>query len=443
MNAGIADATNLAWLLAAALQGWADPAILDAYEAERLPITDQVSRFAMDMAGKVLGQRRTVPEEIELEGPEGDAVRQRVGQAAYDLNVQQYCCGGLNFGYFYDASPIIVYDGASQPAYTMADFTPSTAPGCRLPFCELPDGRPVYDALGPGYTLLRTDPGLDGGGAGRRHARPRHPHRGCRRARRRRCLRSQADPGADRPACGLARRCLPDHPEHLIDTLRGKGAARQTGPPPDAAARSRMECTRKDGLNKWPGHIPCAPITKNKPGEAMPRTTTVSLCATALLILVQALSGARRASPGRRYRAVQRQGSHRRIADFSVREAMAIEHGRVLATGTSQDMQKLAGANARLVDLGGRTVIPGLTDGHIHGVRAAATFGTEVNWIGVPTLKEALEKIHQAAQTQKPGSWIIVAGGWTEEQFAEKRRPTPAEIIAGRAGQSGLHPASL
>src|SRR3954463_5150374 len=116
MNAGIADATNLAWLLAACLQGWADTAILNAYEAERLPITEQVSRFAMDMAGKVLGQRRTVPDEIEQPGAEGDEVRRRVGQAAYDLNVQQYCCGGLNFGYFYDASPIIAYDGAQQPA---------------------------------------------------------------------------------------------------------------------------------------------------------------------------------------------------------------------------------------------------------------------------------------------------------------------------------------
>src|SRR3954447_9825180 len=158
MNAGIADATNLAWLLAACLQGWADMAMLNAYEAERLPITEQVSRFAMDMAGKVLGQCRTVPDEIEQPGAEGDEVRKRVGQAAYDLNVQQYCCGGLNFGYFYDASPIIAYDGAEQPAYTMADFTPSTVPGCRVPFSSLPDGRPVYDAFGPGYTLLRLEP---------------------------------------------------------------------------------------------------------------------------------------------------------------------------------------------------------------------------------------------------------------------------------------------
>jgi predicted amidohydrolase YtcJ len=116
--------------------------------------------------------------------------------------------------------------------------------------------------------------------------------------------------------------------------------------------------------------------------------------------------------------------------DFSVQQAVAIGNGRIVATGTSAAMKKLAGDKAKLVDLGGRTVIPGLTDGHIHGIRAALTFGTEVNWIGVPSLKEALEKIRAAAKTQKPGSWIVVAGGWTEEQFAEKRRPTPADIAA-------------
>jgi len=114
--------------------------------------------------------------------------------------------------------------------------------------------------------------------------------------------------------------------------------------------------------------------------------------------------------------------------DFSTQQALAIGQGRVLATGTSPAMKKLAGNKARLIDLGGRTVIPGLTDGHIHGIRAALTFGTEVNWIGVTTLKQALEKIRQAGKTQKPGSWIVVAGGWTEEQFEEKRRPTALEV---------------
>ena len=161
MNAGIADVTNLTWLMAAALEGWAAPDILDAYEAERLPITRQVSYFAMDHAIALTKQRAAVPDGIEAPGPQGDALRARFGRELYDLNVNQYCCGGLNFGYFYDRSPIIAYDDQKQPGYTLYDFTPSTVPGCRTPHIWLRDGRSLYDALGPGFTLLRLDPGLD------------------------------------------------------------------------------------------------------------------------------------------------------------------------------------------------------------------------------------------------------------------------------------------
>jgi hypothetical protein len=164
MNAGIADATNLSWLLAAHLKGWAPPAVLDAYEAERLPITEQVSLYAMNHAIALSKQHGEVPGNIEDPGPEGEAARARVGNAAYDLNVSQYCCGGLNFGYFYDASPIIAYGDESAPAYTMSDFTSSTVPGCRTPHLWLRDGRSLYDALRPDYTLLRLDPAVEVGG---------------------------------------------------------------------------------------------------------------------------------------------------------------------------------------------------------------------------------------------------------------------------------------
>jgi 2-polyprenyl-6-methoxyphenol hydroxylase-like FAD-dependent oxidoreductase len=160
MNAGIADAVDLSWQIAATLNGWASPAILDAYETERRPITEQVSRFAMDLALKNTEQRREMPDGIEMPGPVGDAVRARVGKEAYDLNVQQFCCAGLNFGYFYDGSPVIAYDGDSHQAFTMRDFTPSTVPGCRAPHLWLRDGRSLYDALGPDYTLLRCDPAV-------------------------------------------------------------------------------------------------------------------------------------------------------------------------------------------------------------------------------------------------------------------------------------------
>ena len=77
--------------------------------------------------------------------------------------MQQYCCAGLNFGSYADRSPIIAYDGEAQPAYTMASFTPSTVPGCRTPHLWLDDGRSLYDAMGPDYTLLRFDPAIDAG----------------------------------------------------------------------------------------------------------------------------------------------------------------------------------------------------------------------------------------------------------------------------------------
>ncbi len=161
MNAGIADAANLAWLLAAHLSGWAPASILDAHEAERLPITEQVSVFAMNHALSLSRQRGEVPSNINADDEAGDHARKEFGRKAYELNVQQYCCGGLNFGYFYDNSPLIAYDEEDPPAYGMADFTPSTVPGCRVPHVFLRDGRSLYDALGPNYTLLRLDPKVD------------------------------------------------------------------------------------------------------------------------------------------------------------------------------------------------------------------------------------------------------------------------------------------
>jgi hypothetical protein len=158
MNAGIADAMNLAWMLAGVITGWAGPALLDAYEIERRPITDQVSRHAMHLATTWERRYGPVPDTIEKPGPEGDAVRARIGRVAAEVMAQGMCCGGLNFGYFYEGSPIVAYDGEAAPAYAMAEFTQSTVPGCRTPHLWLRDGRSLYDALGPDFTLLRLDP---------------------------------------------------------------------------------------------------------------------------------------------------------------------------------------------------------------------------------------------------------------------------------------------
>src|SRR5207245_4486598 len=110
---------------------------------------------------------------------------------------------------------------------------------------------------------------------------------------------------------------------------------------------------------------------------------------------------------------------------FSTRQALAIRDGRIVALGGSAEMKKLAGSKSRVIDLQGRTVIPGLTDNHMHAIRAAQSFSTEVNWIGAASLAEALARIHDAAQKMKPGAWlIVVTPPATIDTFKEKRRPT-------------------
>jgi 2-polyprenyl-6-methoxyphenol hydroxylase-like FAD-dependent oxidoreductase len=228
MNAGIADAMNLSWQMAAVLKGWAAFDILDAYEAERQPITEQVSHFAMNHAIALGRQRAAVPDNIEMPGAEGDAVRAQFGRQLYDLNVNQYCCAGLNFGYFYDKSPIIAYDGTEAPAYTLACFTASTVPGCRTPHVWLRDGRSLYDALGPDYTLMRFDPAIDVGALTSAAVARKVPFT---------VLDVQPDDNdlpaiyreklvLSRPDQHVAWRgdALPPDPERLIDLIRGAGS---------------------------------------------------------------------------------------------------------------------------------------------------------------------------------------------------------------------------
>ena len=117
-------------------------------------------------------------------------------------------------------------------------------------------------------------------------------------------------------------------------------------------------------------------------------------------------------------------------AAFSITEALAIRGDRIAATGSTAGIRKLASAQTRIIDLQGRTVIPGLIDSHMHAIRAGQTFATEVNWSDARSLRDALARIGDAARRKPPGSWIVVAGGWNERQFAERRRPTAAELQA-------------
>ena len=111
-------------------------------------------------------------------------------------------------------------------------------------------------------------------------------------------------------------------------------------------------------------------------------------------------------------------------------EALAARDGRVLATGTAQEVLRHRGPQTRLIELSGRTAIPGLNDSHIHLIRGGLHYNLELRWDGVPSLAEALERLRVQAKNTPPPQWVRVVGGWTEFQFAEGRMPTLDELNA-------------
>ena len=108
--------------------------------------------------------------------------------------------------------------------------------------------------------------------------------------------------------------------------------------------------------------------------------------------------------------------------------AVAIAEGRFLAVGSDRDVMACRGIQTQLIDAGGRTVIPGLNDSHIHVIRGGLNFNMELRWDGVTSLSSALSMLHEQALRTPPPQWVRVIGGWTEFQFAEKRMPTLEEI---------------
>src|SRR5437762_4920423 len=109
-------------------------------------------------------------------------------------------------------------------------------------------------------------------------------------------------------------------------------------------------------------------------------------------------------------------------------EAVAIHQSRFIAVGSNEEIMRLRASNTETIDLGGRTVIPGLNDSHMHPIRGGLNYNMELRWDGVPSLADALRMLKEQAQRTPPPQWVRVVGGWTEFQFAERRMPTLEEI---------------
>lgn len=110
--------------------------------------------------------------------------------------------------------------------------------------------------------------------------------------------------------------------------------------------------------------------------------------------------------------------------------AVAIKGDAFLAVGEADEVMRHRSDATRMVDLGGRTVIPGLNDSHLHLIRGGLNYNLELRWEGVPSLADALRMLKEQADRTPNPQWVRVVGGWTEFQFVERRMPTLDEINA-------------
>jgi 2-polyprenyl-6-methoxyphenol hydroxylase-like FAD-dependent oxidoreductase len=158
MNTGLEDACNLAWKLAACVQGWGGARLLESYETERLPIALRNTGAARQLSINI--NEVHARKEIEADTPEGAAARAAAKEQLATF-AEQFGSIGVQLGARYDGSPIVVPDG-TPPADRFAVYQPTTVPGGRAPHAWLDEqhgtGASLYDRLGAGFTLLRLGP---------------------------------------------------------------------------------------------------------------------------------------------------------------------------------------------------------------------------------------------------------------------------------------------
>lgn len=154
-NTGIGDAVDLGWKLAAVLEGWGGERLLDSYEAERRAIAVRnVNEAANNRALDALIAQDPM---LDDDSAQGALRRQRAGQAIFAYRLREFRTQGVQLGYRYRNSPIIVQDGSLEPPDDHMLYQPCTWPGSRAPHAWLADGRSTLDLYGQGFVLVRFD----------------------------------------------------------------------------------------------------------------------------------------------------------------------------------------------------------------------------------------------------------------------------------------------
>ncbi len=155
MNTGIAEAHNLAWKLAAVIKGWGGQELIESYEAERLPIARRNREHVKRCAAAAFEIHFPVNNDVFADTPAGAAKRAEIAATFAQKISRLYESLGIEIGYVYEGSPVVISDGERPRQDDETRYTPTASPGARLPSAFLADGSAVFDHLSPsGFTLL-------------------------------------------------------------------------------------------------------------------------------------------------------------------------------------------------------------------------------------------------------------------------------------------------
>jgi 2-polyprenyl-6-methoxyphenol hydroxylase-like FAD-dependent oxidoreductase len=152
MNTGMGDAVDVAWKIAACLDGWGGAGLLDSYQIERRPVAQRIVREATDnMEYEFDPKMRAV---IEDATPDGEAARRHMREEIVTKRTRVFVSDGIVLGYRYDPSPIVWGDGTPPPQDSISTYAPTARPGSRAPHAWVSDGKSTLDLFGKGFVLL-------------------------------------------------------------------------------------------------------------------------------------------------------------------------------------------------------------------------------------------------------------------------------------------------
>ncbi|WP_083169316.1 FAD-dependent monooxygenase [Mycobacterium aquaticum] len=153
LNTGIGDVSDLGWILTAQLEGWGGENLLAAYDLERRPVA--VRNSASSTANYQAQVDSSECADVLDPGPVGEEARRRIGKRLVEALNNEWYSLGLELGFRYEGSPVIVPDGTPMPPDEYSNYVQTARPGHRAPHAWLADGRSTLDLFGHGFVVLR------------------------------------------------------------------------------------------------------------------------------------------------------------------------------------------------------------------------------------------------------------------------------------------------